>query len=92
MWQSFPVGNDPNKNTFNLCLAEDMVMNSKYVGHSLGERSTTFFPVVLGFVLFFTLIIVYGRFPPNKVSDTSLSQFFILKCGGCVQPRQSGQI
>ena len=45
-----------------------MEMNSKYIGYSTGVRCTTFIPCVLGFILFISLVIVYGRFPPNKVS------------------------
>ena len=54
--------------------SDDMKMNSKYIGYSTGVRCTTFIPCVLGFILFISLIFVYGRFPPNKVRELT---FFV---------------
>lgn len=36
-------------------------MNSKYMGYSMGLKSMAFIPCILGFIVFFTLVGVYGR-------------------------------
>ncbi|XP_037087622.1 transmembrane protein 117-like [Pollicipes pollicipes] len=65
LW-TYKARNTTDSSTDQLYRLEDMVMNSKYMGYSTSVRCTTFIPCVLGFVLFISLVIVYGRFPPNK--------------------------
>ena len=40
---------------------EDMSMHSRYLGYSMWIKSMAFIPSIVGFVIFFTLIAVYGR-------------------------------
>ncbi|CAG0880340.1 unnamed protein product [Cyprideis torosa] len=44
----------------------DMVMNSRYINSSIITKALTFFPSILGFGLFFTLVSLYGRFPRDS--------------------------
>ncbi|KAK3876282.1 hypothetical protein Pcinc_018936 [Petrolisthes cinctipes] len=47
-------------------IEEDMFMYSRYMGYSMGIKCTAFIPNILGCVMFFTLVTLYGRFPPNQ--------------------------
>ncbi|RXG70479.1 hypothetical protein Avbf_07419 [Armadillidium vulgare] len=47
-------------------LTDDMFMYSRYMGYDLKVKCTAFIPSILGFVMFFTLVSLYGRFPPNQ--------------------------
>jgi len=42
-------------------------MYSRWMGYSTGVKCTAFIPNLLGMAMFFTLITLYGRFPPNEV-------------------------
>ncbi|RWS04943.1 uncharacterized protein B4U79_13815 [Dinothrombium tinctorium] len=43
----------------------DLKVNSRYLGYPMLLKSMAFLPCAAGFVLFFTLIYQYGRFPPK---------------------------
>ncbi|XP_064113173.1 transmembrane protein 117-like isoform X2 [Macrobrachium nipponense] len=45
---------------------QDMFMYSRFMDYSLPVKCTAFIPSILGFVMLFTLISLYGRFEPNK--------------------------
>ncbi|XP_076069426.1 transmembrane protein 117-like isoform X2 [Oratosquilla oratoria] len=63
-------------------LSQDMFMFSRYMGYSMWVKCTAFIPSILGFVMLFTLISLYGRFPPNQkkkrvlVSSTAPASLF----------------
>ena len=40
---------------------EDLYMHSRFMNYSMGIKSVAFIPSILCFIVFFTLIIVYGR-------------------------------
>ncbi|KAF2365207.1 TMEM117 protein [Trinorchestia longiramus] len=44
----------------------DPFMYSRWMGYSTVEKCTAFIPNLLGMTMFFTLITLYGRFPPNQ--------------------------
>ncbi|XP_045119048.1 transmembrane protein 117-like isoform X2 [Portunus trituberculatus] len=48
-------------------LEADMDMNSRYMDYSLSVKCTAFIPNILGFIMLFTLVSLYGRFPPNQL-------------------------
>ena len=52
-------------------LSDDMFMYSRYMGYRLEVKLLALIPSILGFVMFFTLITLYGRFPPNEVKYPS---------------------
>ena len=41
--------------------AEDLYMHSRFMNYSMGIKSVAFIPSIVCFVVFFTLIIIYGR-------------------------------
>ncbi|XP_037792530.1 transmembrane protein 117-like [Penaeus monodon] len=41
-------------------------MYSRYMGYTLSVKCTAFIPNILGLVMLFTLVSLYGRFPPNQ--------------------------
>ena len=43
----------------------DLKVNSRYLGYPAYVKSMAFLPCAAGFILFFTLIYQYGRFPPK---------------------------
>lgn len=47
-------------------IQDDVMMESKYLGFSLGVKAIAFIPSLAGFILFVTLIIIYGRAKPTK--------------------------
>ena len=46
--------------------AEDLYMHSRFMNYSMGIKSVAFIPSIVCFVVFFTLIIVYGRITPER--------------------------
>ena len=45
-------------------------MHSRYLGYSMAIKSVAFTPSILCFIVFFTLIIVYGRIAQERPSST----------------------
>ncbi|CAG2175210.1 unnamed protein product [Oppiella nova] len=43
----------------------DFIINSRYLGYPAFIKAMAFLPIAAGFILFFTLIYQYGRFPPK---------------------------
>jgi hypothetical protein len=41
--------------------SEYITLTPRFMGYSIVIKSTAFIPCVIGFILFFTLIAVYGR-------------------------------
>ena len=48
-------------------------MHSRWVGYSMGIKSVAFIPSILCFIVFFTLIIVYGRIKPENTTSVPTS-------------------
>uniref|UniRef100_A0A0K2VA05 Transmembrane protein 117 n=3 Tax=Lepeophtheirus salmonis TaxID=72036 RepID=A0A0K2VA05_LEPSM len=46
---------------------DDLYMNSRYMGYSMAIKAFAFIPCVLGFILFFALIGVYGRIKRENI-------------------------
>ena len=50
--------------------AEDMYMNSRFLGYSMWIKSTAFIPCVCGFIVFITISATYGRIKgPKSTAD-----------------------
>lgn len=58
-------------NNLSFSYSADMDMNSRYMEYSLSVKCTAFIPNILGFIMLFTLVSLYGRFPPNQVRFTA---------------------
>ena len=58
-------------NNFNFySFAEDMYMNSRFLGYSMWIKSTAFIPCVCGFIVFITISATYGRIKgPKSTAD-----------------------
>ena len=51
-------------------------MHSRFMNYSMGIKSIAFIPSIVCFIVFFTLIIVYGRISPegtNPVTGTNIT-------------------
>lgn len=57
-----------NETTGEPYYANDMTMNSRYMGYPLLLKCTAFIPSVIGLSLFVSVITLYGRFPNNQQS------------------------
>ncbi|XP_050693016.1 transmembrane protein 117-like isoform X2 [Eriocheir sinensis] len=67
----------------------DMDMNSRYMEYSLSVKCTAFIPNILGFIMLFTLVSLYGRFPPNQAAGTGRLQQTV---PGYTCPRTPGSL
>ena len=47
-------------------ISDDLYMHSRYVGYSMWIKSIAFLPCIIGFIVFFTLVAVYGRISGTK--------------------------
>ncbi|KAK8739321.1 hypothetical protein OTU49_003576 [Cherax quadricarinatus] len=45
---------------------QDMFMYSRFMEYSVAVKCTALIPNILGFIMLFTLVSLYGRFPPNQ--------------------------
>ena len=54
-------------------------MYSRYMGYDISVKCTAFIPNILGFIMFFTLVSLYGRFPAATVSDLYLKKLILIK-------------
>ena len=52
-------------------MEEDLYMHSRFLGYSMGIKSMAFIPCIIGFVVFFILIAVYGRISTAKTKETN---------------------
>nr|XP_027214262.1 transmembrane protein 117-like [Penaeus vannamei] len=57
---------------------QDMCMYSRYMGYTLSVKCTAFIPNILGLVMLFTLVSLYGRFPPNQAQQVIMQHLVSL--------------
>lgn len=65
LW-SWEARTNTNPNTSLPYIATDGKMNSKFIGYTMGVKSTAFIPSIFAFSMFFLLVSLYGRFPATE--------------------------
>ena len=64
-------------------------MHSRYLGYSMAIKSVAFTPSIVCFIVFFTLIIVYGRIAQERPSSSPTANAIAFTSHDGEQPVES---